>query len=263
MPTETALHPADEGRRDLDSTPDRPNRTGQLVGVATLAGVIALTAAAVPWLLTPDGNRSPGSTSFVATSSPTAPAQSPSASGVPTSAAPTTPPTGAAAAPEPPGSRPPSTPDQSGTRVAPAPTPPVAPSPAAASPDSSPPAPSFSPVSVEAEDPGNLLSDGAAVVACGTCDGGARVRYVGRVTAYLTTATAGRRTITVRYEVDGERGLQISINGAAPTSHRVSGTGWGTPQTLRYTATVPAGRISMAFYNDAGPAPDIDKITIS
>ncbi|MFV2099683.1 hypothetical protein [Micromonospora sp. LOL_024] len=259
MPTETAWYAAEPGLRNLDRSPDRSTRIWHLLGVATLAGVIALTATAVPWLLTPEENRLGGAT-LTPTSGPTSAALSPSPSVLPTSATPTAPRTGTTAGPQVPG-RPPSSepaPGRSVTRLAPA-----APSPSAASPNRSSQAPSFSPVSVEAEHPGNLLSEGAGIVACGACEGGARVRYVGRLTAYLTTATAGRRTITVSYEVDGERSLQISINGAAPTTHRVTGTGWGTPRTLRYTATVPAGRISMAFYNDAGPAPDIDKITIS
>ncbi|GIJ75757.1 hypothetical protein Xph01_01890 [Micromonospora phaseoli] len=123
--------------------------------------------------------------------------------------------------------------------------------------------PSFRPVSVEAEDPGNVLSEGAGIATCPTCEGGARVRYIGRLTANLTTAAAGRRTVTVTYQVKGDRSLMISINGAAPTTHRLSGTDWDTPRTFRYTATIPAGQVSMTFYNDTGPAPDIDKITIS
>ena len=38
--------------------------------------------------------------------------------------------------------------------------------------------PSFTPISVQAEDPGNTLSGGAAIVACATCEGGYRVRYL-------------------------------------------------------------------------------------
>ncbi|MBX7265068.1 hypothetical protein KIF24_02665 [Micromonospora sp. Llam7] len=219
--------------------------------------MIALTAIAVPSLLAPDENRPDGAAAPAATSDPTVPPASSSPSVFPTSAGRTRQSAGTAAEPSAPSSGPVSVPAP-GRSVGP-----VAPAPPLATLDRSTEAPSFRPVSVEAEDPGNVLGEGAGIAACPACEGGARVRYVGRLTAYLTTAAAGSRTITVGYEVKGERSLKISINGAPPTTHHLTGTDWDTPRTFRYTATVPAGRVSIAFYNDTDPAPDIDKITIS
>ncbi|NLU79484.1 hypothetical protein HCA58_14050 [Micromonospora sp. HNM0581] len=121
----------------------------------------------------------------------------------------------------------------------------------------------FSPVSVQAEDPGNSITGGAAVTSCGTCDGGARVRYLGRVVVYLDVPTAGTRTVTVTYESDGARELKVAINNAAPSSFQVSGTSWQLPRTLQFTAAIPAGRVAVTLYNDTSPAPDVDKVTIS
>ncbi|WBB55258.1 hypothetical protein [Verrucosispora sp. WMMD573] len=263
MPTETPSNAADPSRRIIGGAADRSTRTWQFVGVTTLAGVIALTAVAVPWLLASDDSRRDEAAAPAATGNLTHPATSSVPSTHPTSAGPTTQGTATAAEPAAPSSEPAS--DRSVGSVTSAP-PPVAPAPAspsAAAPDRSTAAAPFSPVSVEAEDPANLLSEGAGIASCAACGNGARVRYVGRLTAYLTTATGGSRTITVRYTVKGDRTIKISINGAAPTAHHLTGTDWDTPRTLRYTAMVPAGRVSMAFYNDTGPAPDIDKITIS
>jgi hypothetical protein len=268
VPTETPLDAADPSRRILGGVPDRSTRTWQLVGVSILAGVITLTAIAVPWLLAPDDNRQDEAAAPPATGNLTVAPPASVASTYPASAGPTTQVTATAAeptAPTAPSSGP--TPDRSVGSVTSAP-PPVAPasppvSSSAAIPARSGKAASFSPVSVEAEDPANLLSEGAGIAACAACESGARVRYVGRLTVYLTTATAGSRTITVSYTVKGDRTIKISVNGAPPTAHHLTGTNWDVPRTFRYTAMVPAGRVSMSFYNDTGPAPDIDKITIS
>jgi hypothetical protein len=124
----------------------------------------------------------------------------------------------------------------------------------------------FIPISIQAEDPANLLSGGAAVVACGTCDGGYRVRYICtscRLVVRTTLAVPGSRTVTVVYESNGSRAVKISFNGARPLIRTVSGPDWTTPQTLRFTAVLPAGTLLVAFYNDESPAPDIDKVVVS
>ncbi|WP_433533073.1 hypothetical protein ACQPYA_14310 [Micromonospora sp. CA-263727] len=260
MPNEVVSNVADPvARIGSAPDPDRPTRTGHWVGISTLAGAIALAAVAVPPLLAPDERRPDGSQDgVVAPAATTAPTDPASPSPVATEAAgpaapnaePTSSPTVRNATPT---SGP--APNPAGT-VAPAPTP----APSVTTGRSTP--PPFVPISVQAEDPGNLLSEGAGVVSCATCEGGARVRYLGRLTAYLTTPTAGLRTITVTYQVKGERTLKISVNGEAPTTHRLTGTDWDTPHTFQYTALVPAGRVSLTFYNDTGPPPDIDKITV-
>lgn len=124
----------------------------------------------------------------------------------------------------------------------------------------------FTPISVQAEDPGNLLSGGAAVVACGTCDGGYRVRYIClscQLVVRTTLTVPGSRTVTVVYESEGSRTIKITLNGARPVIRTVSGPDWTTPQTLRFTAVLPAGTLLLTFYNDESAAPDLDKVVIS
>jgi hypothetical protein len=128
------------------------------------------------------------------------------------------------------------------------------------------PSPTFIPVSVQAEAPGNSVLGGAEVVSCDTCDGGARVRYIAgarELIVYGNANIAGTRTITVSYETDGARTLKVSINGGTAGSLAVNGTSWVTPLRVSFTAAIPAGGISLTFFNDSGPAPDVDKVTIS
>ena len=123
------------------------------------------------------------------------------------------------------------------------------------------------PVTMEAEDPGNLLSPPAAIVACDTCDGGFRVRYLGGVTGgqvvvRATLPAAGLTRVTVVYESLGFRVFKISINGAPPLLRNVSGPDWTTPSTFSFDATLPAGTVLLRFYNDESPAPDLDKVIL-
>ena len=124
------------------------------------------------------------------------------------------------------------------------------------------PAATFAPIAVQAEAAGNTLSGGAAEVDCATCDGGARVRWIGRVDVHLTVAVAGTRIVTVEYESDGNRGLAMSVNGASPVVATVTGTDWTTPKSLRFTVSIPAGSVDLGFYGEGGNAPDLDKITV-
>ncbi|WP_432839007.1 hypothetical protein [Dactylosporangium sp. CA-092794] len=126
--------------------------------------------------------------------------------------------------------------------------------------------PAFVPISVQAEDPGNTLFGGAGVVDCSTCDGGARVRYitgVNRVVVRANANVAGTRTVTVVYETDGPRMLKVSINDGPPYVVTIDGTSWEAPRRLTFTATIPAGAVNVALFNEQSAAPDIDKITIS
>ncbi|TCB96802.1 hypothetical protein E0H26_14405 [Micromonospora zingiberis] len=258
MPNEAGSPDADPIPRILGSAPrpDRSSRTRQWVGIGTLTGAIALAAIAVPPLLASTESPPVSSPETVATPVATSAPTEPAASAPGESPSPTPSPERTAPAAGP-------TPSPSTRTAAPAPPPTTsAASPSATSSRSTAP-PSLRPVSVEAEDPGNVLGEGAGIVACSACAGGARVRYLGTLSVYLTNPTAGPRTVTVAYTVDGSRELKISINGAAPTNHFLTGTAWDTPRTFRYTTTVPAGRVSFTFYNDTGPSPDIDKITIS
>jgi hypothetical protein len=125
----------------------------------------------------------------------------------------------------------------------------------------------FEPVTVQAEDPGNLLTAPAEVVDCPTCDGGQRVRYIGmgpgQVVVRTTLSTAGLRTVTVVYESEGLRTFKVSINGATPLIRNAAGPDWTTPQRFSFSARLPAGLVLIAFYNDQAPAPDLDAVTIT
>lgn len=129
---------------------------------------------------------------------------------------------------------------------------------------STPATPGFTAVSVEAEAPGNLLGGDAGVVDCATCDGGARVRYIDDVNyleVYVTLPVAGTRTVTVRYESDGERKAAVQVNGGPVTVYPVAGSGgWETPATFTFEAHLPAGRNTLRF---SGHSPDIDRIVLS
>jgi hypothetical protein len=124
----------------------------------------------------------------------------------------------------------------------------------------------FTPITVQAEDPGNTLTGGAVATDCVTCRGGGRVRYVClacQVVVRATVPVAGARTVTVVYEADGRRALKVSVNGAAARTWQVTGPGWETPRTLRFTADLPAGPLRLALFNDDTAAPDVDEVVIS
>jgi hypothetical protein len=129
-----------------------------------------------------------------------------------------------------------------------------------------PPPPGFTSVAIQAEADANTLIGGAKIAACATCDGGGRVAYIAG-TAQLVLNTnlpvAGSRTLTVTYETDGPRLIKVSANGTEIAQRSVTGTGWESPQTFAFAATLPAGPLHIAMYNDEGPAPDIDKVVIS
>ncbi|GAA3209133.1 hypothetical protein ACFO1B_18055 [Dactylosporangium siamense] len=124
----------------------------------------------------------------------------------------------------------------------------------------------FAPIVIEAEDPGNLLTGGAAVTACATCHGGARVRYLCftcTLVVRTTLPTGGTRTVTVGYEVDGPRSVRVSVNGAPARTFQVTGSEWTTPRSFQFTADLPAGALRLTLFNDETPAPDIDVVTVS
>ncbi|MGI5243788.1 hypothetical protein [Dactylosporangium sp. CA-139066] len=147
-----------------------------------------------------------------------------------------------------------------------APTPPSAPA-ASGAPFRSATVPAqFSALSVQAEDPANRLTGGASVVACATCRGGHRVRYLCPECALevrFALPVAGTRKVTVWYEVDGPRSLKVSVNGAAARIWPVNGPDWSTPRSFDFTADLPAGQVSLRLYNDDSPAPDLDEIAIA
>jgi serine/threonine protein kinase len=124
----------------------------------------------------------------------------------------------------------------------------------------------FTPIALEAEDLGNVLTAPAQAVACAACYGGYRVRYLGgtgKVSVITQIPVSGPRTLTVAYETDGQREIKISSNGTLILLRTVTGSSWDVPQTFSFAAVLDAGSVVLTFYNDTSPAPDIDKITIS
>jgi len=124
----------------------------------------------------------------------------------------------------------------------------------------------FAPITIEAEDPHNTLSGGAAATECATCHGGGRVRYICaacRVVLRATMPVSGRRTVTVFYEADGPRSLKVRVDDARAASWPVTGPGWTTPRSFHFTADLPAGPLRLTLYNDESPAPDVDAVVIT
>jgi hypothetical protein len=127
--------------------------------------------------------------------------------------------------------------------------------------------PSFATISLQASDPGNIRK-GAHVFTCATCDGGDRVGYIGGANYLIIPVhgvpAAGNRTLTVVYESSGRRTLMISVNGTTISTLSLTGAGsWHVPATTTLPVFLPAGASMIKFFNDTGPAPDINKIVIS
>ncbi|MEV4132346.1 hypothetical protein AB0J72_09290 [Dactylosporangium sp. NPDC049742] len=209
-------------------------------GWVALAVAVVATATVVPPLVLPDGRGHP-----------------------PAATASTPPPGGPSPAPVPP------TP----TLTAPAPATPLS-----ALPRTSAPAPGASPsrtpagsstfaaISLHAADAANLRN-GARVIECPTCVGGSRVGYIGgpntlaiRVTG---VAAAGERTMTVTYETAETRTLRVAVNDGPTQSLTLSGAGdWRIPATVTLRVHLPAGTSWIRFFNDEGPAPDVNQIQL-
>ena len=210
-----------------------------------LAVSVVGTATVVPPLVLPDGRGHP-----------------------PAATASTPPPGGAAPAPVP------TTP----TLTAPAPTTPVPalPRTSAPSPGVSPPrpatasptvaSPAFAAVSLHAADAANLRN-GARVIECPTCVGGSRVGYIGGPNTLAIRVTgvtaAGERTMTVTYETAETRTLRVAVNDGPTQSLTLSGAGdWRIPATVTLRVHLPAGTSWIRFFNDEGPAPDVNQIQL-
>jgi hypothetical protein len=141
--------------------------------------------------------------------------------------------------------------------------------PSVASPETTAPAtpttPVLTPIVIQAEKSSNTLIGGAKVVTCATCEGGARVGYVAGASQLFANTFlphTGNRTVRVTFESDGPRLIKVSANGTLIAQRQVTGPGWQTPVTFEFTASLTAGQLRLGFYNDVGPAPDIDMITI-
>ena len=122
----------------------------------------------------------------------------------------------------------------------------------------------------EAEWVGNSFTN-TTVYTCSGCSGQKKVGRVGRNSGTLqfngiTATTGGLATVKIAY-VNGDTAGRVgwlSINGSpgVPLDFDVTG-GWSTVHTLVVIMTLKAGGNTLAFFNDDGPAPDFDKLTVS
>jgi hypothetical protein len=65
------------------------------------------------------------------------------------------------------------------------------------------------------------------------------------------------------HAVSGDaRSFSVSVNGGAPVSIGVHGSDWATPTSVSVNVTLLGGRNSIALYNDAAWAPDLDRIVV-
>lgn len=243
-------------RQLLDGpSPERRLRLRHWVGIGCLACAVAVAAIAIPPLVSPDDSNGGGvpmeSTTPQAIGAPTG---DPTATGSAVSPSATT---SKGADPPADPNRSPAAPATTGARPS---------DPATSAPANAGDTP-FSPITIEAEDPGNtLIGDATVATDCPTCSGGARVRYIdhaNQVIVNVDVPTAGVRTIALTYECDGTREIKLSINESEPIVRTITGTSWTVPNTVELTATVPAGRVTLRYYDDVVGAPDLDKVTIS
>ncbi|NUP48735.1 MAG: glycoside hydrolase family 27 protein [Catenulispora sp.] len=129
--------------------------------------------------------------------------------------------------------------------------------------------PSGGAVRVEAEAAGNTIAGAARVASCSACSGGHKVGYIGNGAAnYLTIngitePSAGSRTLTFTYLLNGSRSFHISVNGGPDIVENLTGTSFSTPVTASVTVDLNAGSNSITFHNDSAYAPDLDVVTVS
>jgi hypothetical protein len=232
-----------------------PRRRRRLIRNGTGLAVIMTFAVVVAAIVIGYGRSGgPADTSAVAVAPPVVPPVEPLSDSPPAGAS-APPATAAASSPATP---PPSTVALQATRS----TPVRAPTPAHSG---APTVPVFVPITIQAEASGNIRTGGAQAFACAPCAGGARVGYLAGANQLfidVTVPVGGRRTLEVTYETDGPRTLDVSANGVRIAQPELTGVGWETPMAYQVVVTLPAGLVRLGFFNDAGPAPDIDLVVV-
>lgn len=122
--------------------------------------------------------------------------------------------------------------------------------------------------SYEAEASGNTLAGTAAVSACASCSGGAKVGYLGNGGTLtingVNGGTGGATTVTVSYASAVARTAQVSVNGGAATTVSFPATAdWNTVGTVAVPLTLAAGSVNTVKISNASDwAPDIDRIVV-
>jgi aqualysin 1 len=180
------------------------------------------------------------------TSTPTAtPTSTPTAT--PTST-PTSTPTATPTSMSTPTSAPTSTPT---SRVTPRATPRVTPTP--------------EPGSYEAE--AGVLGGTSSISNCSACSGGKRVGFGGAPPSDLTLTVTAAATAPHSLRLDfvwlGTRSVFISVNGGPGAPVSLTGTSWILPASATTSVSLSAGSNTIRFYNDAQPAPYLDKIVVA
>jgi hypothetical protein len=128
------------------------------------------------------------------------------------------------------------------------------------------PTPSFRTIRIAATAPGNELF-GVEATDCPTCVSGSRVKYVGQghgiVVPLRDIPRAGRRTLTIYYESDGPRPLQVAVADSPAVTLTVPGKdSWMVPARVDLTVQIPAGDSSIKLFHPDQPAPDLDQIVV-
>ncbi|MGI5239401.1 hypothetical protein [Dactylosporangium sp. CA-139066] len=122
-------------------------------------------------------------------------------------------------------------------------------------------------ITLHAADDANLRK-GARVIDCASCDGGRRVGYIGGPnTLAIRVAgvpSAGERTLLIVYETQDPRTLKVAVgDGPVHVLPSLAGAGdYLIPARTSLTVFVPAGTSWIRFFNDAGDAPDINRIEL-
>lgn len=223
--------------------------SSRVVGWSALVVAVAATIAVVPPLITPGPRRD----------RPPA-AEQPARSPSPRSSA-----TPAPGTPSPPALSPPAPSLTAQPPVTAAPTRRSAPAPPAKT--TAPAADRFRPITVHAADPANIRV-GARVIDCPTCVDGSRVGYIGGPNTLAVQIAgvpqAGERTLTVVYETEQPRTLKLAVDGDPARELRLAGAqSWLIPVRVSVRLRLPKGTCWIRFFNDTGPAPDINTITVS
>ncbi|GAA2362717.1 hypothetical protein [Dactylosporangium salmoneum] len=126
--------------------------------------------------------------------------------------------------------------------------------------------PSFAVISLHAADDANLRK-GARVIDCVSCDGGRRVGYIGGPNTLAIRVAgvpaAGERTLTIVYETQDPRTLRIAVNDGPVHTMSLAGAGdYLIPARTELTVFLPRGTSWIRFFNENGPAPDINRIEL-
>ncbi|MEU7870788.1 hypothetical protein [Dactylosporangium sp. NPDC049140] len=124
----------------------------------------------------------------------------------------------------------------------------------------------FAPILVHAADRANLRK-GARVIDCPTCDGGSRVGYIGGPNTLAIRVpdvpAAGERTLVIVYETEVLRTLKVAVADGPVHTLTLAGAGdYLIPARTSLTVFLPAGSTWIRCFNDAGDAPDINRIEL-